>query len=182
MRRFATLGALAFGVVWTVLVAGPTFSQTPDGTVTATVNVNIGPCISVAPTSFVYAPAGFSSSQPVTTTPSGTKPIVTNCSNQAENILARGSAATGPGGAAWELQGGVLQCSSGPDKYRHEIHQLGGSTMPLTLVNQTWEGSVPATGSDTRVLDGILTMPCTGSTGGGQTMSMSIFLTAVVVP
>jgi hypothetical protein len=183
MLRLATLGALTFGVVWTVLVAGPTFSQTPDGTVTATVQVNIGPCISIDPTSFTYAPAGFSSGGTNTTTvPNTTKPVVTNCSNQTENILARGSNASGTG-ALWTLTGASINCSNPTQNtFRHEVKQSStGDYMALTSSNQTWEASVPTTAGDkTRTLDGRLTMPCTGSTGGGVTMTMSIFLTAVI--
>jgi len=183
MRRFATLGALAFGVVWTVLVAGPTFSQTPDGTVTATVNVNIGPCIAIDPTSFTYASSGFSSGGTNTTTlPNTTKPVVTNCSNQTENILARGGDAAGTG-AAWTLTGGSVNCvTQDLNTFRHEVKQTSTTDyMALTATNQLWESSVlSTTGNKTRTLDGRLTMPCTGSTGGGQTMTMSIFLTAVI--
>lgn len=183
MRRLVRFGVLAVAVAWLMVSAGPTFGQSPNGTVTATVTANIGPCISVSPTSFNYTAAQFSTSTTtVTTVPAGTKPTVTNCSNQTENIMARGGPATGAT-PNWTLQGPALNCATGSNAYRHEIKQSGGtSVLALSTTDQTWESAVPGTGGsgNTRPLDSILTMPCTGSSGGGATMTVQIFLTAML--
>jgi hypothetical protein len=183
MRRLVGLGALLLAAAWLVVSAGPTFGQSPNGTVTATVTANIGPCISISTNTFSYAPAQFSTStNTVTTTANSTKPTVTNCSNQTENILAKGGPATGAT-PNWTLIGGPLNCTEGPNRYRHEIQRSGGGEiLALTTTDQTWESAVPGTGSatNTRLLDTILTMPCTGSSGGGATMTVQIFLTAII--
>lgn len=183
MRRLIGLATLVVAAAWLILSAGPTFGQSPNGTVTATVTANIGPCISISPNSFTYTPATFSTTTTtVTTIPNSAKPTVTNCSNQTENILARGSAATGAT-PNWTLQGGALNCASSLNAYRHEIQRSGGGEIfALTTTDQTWETSVPGTGGtgNTRLLDTILTMPCTGSSGGGATMTVQILLTAFV--
>jgi hypothetical protein len=182
MRRLVGLGTLAIAAAWLVLSAGPTFGQqSPTGTVTASVVANAGPCISISPTSFSYATAQFStSSSVVTTLPSSAKPTVTNCSNQTSTISARGGQATGTS-ANWTLQGAPLNCNLGANNYRHElVPSSGAGNIALTTTNQTWESGVSGTGSagNTRVVDGILTMPCTGSTGAGETTSIPIILTA----
>jgi hypothetical protein len=181
MHRLVVLGALAVATASLILSAGPTFSQSPNGTVTATVIANAGPCISIDPTSFSYASAQFSTvSTVVTTLPSGVKPTVTNCSNQTSVISARGGQATGTT-ANWALQAPQLNCNEGPNTYRHELVRSGGAgSITLTTTNQTWESAVSGTGSsgNTRVVDGVLTMPCTGSTGAGETTSIPIILTA----
>jgi hypothetical protein len=184
MIRLVGLGSLAVAAAWLVLSAGPIFGQqSPNGTVTATVIANSGPCISLDQTTFSYAPAQFSTaSSVVTTVPNTAKPVVTNCSNQTSTLSASSGPATGAT-PNWVLQGSSLNCNEGPNKYRHELIRSGGvGNIALTLVSQTWESSVSGTGGtgNTRVLDGVLTMPCTGSSGAGLTMSMQILLTAVV--
>ena len=177
MRRVILLGALAVGIVWGAATAGPTFGQS-NGTVTATVLVQAAACITISPSSFAYAPAGLSTTASlVTTLPNSTKPTVTSCSTGTQNLLAKGGTATG-GGATWSLANG-LDCSvPDTDKYRHELRPAAGSFFTLTTDDQAWEGGISQGG--TRLVDTRLTMPCTGSSGVGTTMSMPIVVTAVV--
>ncbi|MGD9891341.1 MAG: hypothetical protein AB7R89_01975 [Dehalococcoidia bacterium] len=185
MIRLVGLGTVAVAAAWLLLSAGPVFGQqSPNGTVTATVIANSGPCISVAPATFSYAAEQFSADSAIKTTiPTGSKPVVTNCSNQTSNFLAKGDHATGPSGT-WTLHGAPQFCTSiGANKYRHEINKTDGTDpLVLTTIDQPWETSVPGNGSagNTRILDSILTMPCTTSDGAGTTMSLHIFLTAVI--
>lgn len=184
MNRLVGLGAVAVAAAWLILSAGPAFGQSPNGTVNATVVANTGPCISISPTSFSYTAAQFSSSGGnVTTVPNNTKPTVTNCSNQTENVMARGGSATGAT-PNWTLKGGPLNCAADSSNvYRHDINRSGGGgLLALTTTDQSWETSVPGTssGTNTRLLDGVLTMPCTGSSGAGLTMTVQILLTAVI--
>ena len=180
MRRLVGLGALALSALWLAVTAGPALSQSPNGTVTATVQVQAAACITVNPTSFAYPAAPLSNAtapSQVVPAPTTTKPVATNCSTAAENFLARGGSATG-GGATWTLISSI-DCSAGTaDQYRHDVRPSGGAYTALSTTDQAWESSVAP--SNTRTLDTRLTMPCTGSGGVGQTMSMPIVLTAIV--
>ena len=180
MLRFIALAAPALTAVWLLVSAGPTFGQSPNGTVTASVTVNVGPCISLSATSFTYAPAEFSTSQTTRTTlPNSARPVVTNCSNQSERILARGSTASGANNASWDILTSFNCANIETNKYKHELKLADGvSYLALTATDQAWESGVAA--NDTRTVDGRLTMPCNGSSGAGQTMTMPIFLTAAI--
>jgi hypothetical protein len=178
MRRSIVLGALVVSVAWLAVTAGPALGQS-NGTVTATVQVQAAACITISPTSFTYAPAQLSTTAGlVTTTPNSTKPTVTSCSTATQNYLARGGTATGGGGASWQLANSVDCGVPDIDKYRHEIKPETSAYFPLSTTDQTWESGVVQ--SATRLVDTRLTMPCTGSSGVGTTMSMPIFVTAVV--
>ena len=144
MRRLVGIGALALSIIWLAVSAGPTFGQSPNGTVTATVQVQAAACITVNPTSFAYPAAPLSNATaPSQVVPAAntTKPVATNCSTAAENFLARGGSATG-GGATWTLISS-LDCSAGStDQYRHDIRPSGGSFTALSTTDQAWESSV----------------------------------------
>jgi hypothetical protein len=178
VHRQIAYGVFGLLAVFLALSAHPTFGQS-GGTVTATVQVQAAACITISPTSFTYTAAGLSPSGSLTiTNPSGTKPTVTSCSAGSQNFVARGNSATG-GGFTWTLTN-ALDCSTGTqtNEYRHQLNTSTGSSISLTTTDQTWEMAVPA--GNNRTLDGRLTMPCTGSNGVGQTMSMPIIVTAVV--
>jgi hypothetical protein len=177
MHRLLAYGVFGLLAVGLALSARTTFGQS-GGTVTATVQVQAAACITINPSSFTYAAAGLSTaSSPTVTSPSGPKPTVTSCSSAAQNFAARGGSATGSG-ATWTLTS-TLDCGTNPaNEYRHQLTTSTGSSISLTTTDQTWEMAVPA--SNNRILDGRLTMPCTGSNGVGQTMSMPIVLTAIV--
>lgn len=178
MRRSIVLGALLVSIAWLTATAGPALGQSA-GTVTATVQVQAAACITINPSNFTYPPAGLSTAaSPVTITANSVKPVVTSCSTGTQNLLAKGGAATG-GGATWNLAG-TYDCSAPQiDLYRHEIRQLStNSYISLSTADQTWEELVPS--SNSRTVDTRLTMPCTGSSGVGSTLSMPIVITAVV--
>lgn len=180
MRRIIAFSAFVVSILWLLLSAGPAFSQSPNGTVTATIQVQAAACITVNPISFAYPAAGLSTpTAPTQVTPAAntTKPVATNCSSAAQNFLARGGTASGSC-ASWSLISSI-DCSTGNiNEYRHDVRPSGGMFTPLSTVDQAWETSVAA--SSTRTLDTRLTMPCPGSNGVGQTMSLPIILTAVV--
>lgn len=99
----------------------------------------------------------------------------TNCSVQAEKIYVRGTDATSSTSAAtWRLTG-ALPCNIGPNFYSHNI---GNATLGVNLstTDQLLTGAA-ATGSVT-ALTGSLMMPCSGSAGAGERMTMSIIFTA----
>lgn len=178
MRRLTGLGVLLLTVAGLLLTAGPAWSQSPNGSVTATVQVRAAACITVAPSTFSYAPAVLSTASGlVTTTPNSTRPVATNCSSSPENFLARGGTATGSG-ATWDLVSSLDCGGGGTNQYRHDLKPASTSYAPLQTTDQTWETGVAASG--TSLVDTRLTMPCTGSNGVGQTMSLPIVITAVV--
>jgi hypothetical protein len=118
---------------------------------------------------------------------------MTNCGSAAANVDARGTNATG-GGATWELtnlsSGGSIDstCELGLDTFRADVTLWnpagGGVGTPLTT------GERPLLG-----LDGLnpvllapgaqqefstdVELPCEGSSGIGQPMTMNVVLTAV---
>src|SRR5215207_2120386 len=173
VRRLVVVGVLVISVAWLAFTAGPALGQgRPNGTVTATVQVQAAACIQISPTSFTYAPAGLSTTGAfITTLPNSTKPVVTSCSSGNQNFLARGGTATASG-TSWDLAS-AFDCSAPEvNKYKHELKPAAGSYTPLTSSDATWETAIGM--SATRTVDTRLMMPCTGSNGVGQTVSMPI--------
>jgi hypothetical protein len=177
MRRLVGLGGIALAAGWLILTAGPGWAQSPSGNVTATVQVQASACITISPTSFTYPPSGFNSGgSPAILVPTGNIPVVTSCSTGTQDYLAKGGNATGAS-ATWQLTALVDCTGAQADLYRHQV--LGtGPSISLSTTDQTWEDDVPA--GAMRNLAGRLTMPCTGSSGAGVTMSLPITVTAVV--
>lgn len=186
MRRLVFVVSMLCALVGAAVTAGPTFADGPNGTVLATVQVSVGPCINVAPTTFTFAPEGFSSAGNTRTTipaATSTKPVVTNCSDRSETILAKGGEATGSG-SAWQLVSS-FDCSGGSsNQYKHQLKQQasgGAHSFLLTETPQPWEAAVSSTaGASARTVDSLLTMPCTGSDGLSTTRTIPIYLTAVI--
>ena len=176
MRRLIGLSAAAAMAIWLMAGAAPAWSQS-SGSVTATVVVQGSACITITPTTFSYVASGLSTSTaPVTTLPSSAKPSAANCSTVTQNFLARGGPAMGTG-ASWTLETAFNCDVPQINMYKHEVKPLSGSFTALTATNQTWESAVPANAS--RTLDTRLTMPCDGSNGVGQTISIPVTITAV---
>ena len=180
MIRLVWLGAVAVAAAWLILSAGPTFGQSPNGTVTATVQVQAAACITITPTTFAYPASGLSTTtalKVITPAVGTSKPVATNCSPVAENFLAHGGAANATG-VNWQLMSSI-DCNIGAtNQYRHDVRLTSGSFGPLSETDIAWQSSVAA--SNTRTLDTQLTMPCAGSDGVGTTVSIPIVITAVV--
>jgi Glycine rich protein len=104
---------------------------------------------------------------------------VTNCSGLDSVILARGTDATGAGGAQWALTTTLDTCAGtlGTDRYGLKLEQAGGET-PLTTENNTVT-TLAAGAADTRTAR--IDTACPGSTGSGTTMSMQITYLATTV-
>jgi hypothetical protein len=116
-----------------------------------------------------------------------------NCGGADVNVLARGTNATGSG-ATWELtnrsSGGPIDsiCELGLDLFRANLTlwnpQGGGVGTPLTTEDGVLLG---LNGLDPFVLGSVsgqefsadVELPCEGSSGIGQPMTMDVVLTAV---
>ena len=177
MRKWI-VGLLALGAV-----AGgtmPAFGGSAAGSVSAQVTV-ASPCLTVGTPSLDFGSLGFSS----TAAPVGSGPLnvtITNCNSAvAEDIVARGTDATG-GGARWTLTQPIA-CPA-VDQYEEDLLQLdqtGRVSQRFDLVStaDTPIATGVAGGAGPR-LQARITMPCTGSSGGGQVMTFSYNFTATL--
>jgi hypothetical protein len=130
-----------------------------------------GPCILVEPKTDVdFGTATFSTgSGPMTKTGSPDL-TVTSCADAAETVSVRAGNATG-GSAPWSLDDSVANpCAAGVD-----IFALALGDLRLSATDKTW-ASLAAGASKSVVAT--LTMPCTGSSGVGETMTSHVVFTA----
>ena len=108
----------------------------------------------------------------------GPEIMIKNCSGNTENVFASGTAATGVG-ASWSLVESTETCADtlGLDRYRLLLTSIEFAA-PISLsVNPKAVTTLPADFVSTETAR--IFMACPGSTGGGQTMSMSINYLAV---
>ena len=102
--------------------------------------------------------------------------VVTNCSGVTANLFARGTDATGSG-ATWNLVNDATTCAAGTratDDFhlRLSIPARPDTPIPLTESNTVLPYQLGGGLSDE--YQPLLDMPCPGSSGAGQTMSMQI--------
>jgi hypothetical protein len=144
-----------------------------NGTVGAVVDVpTSAACLELSTTSISFGTQPFGAQdQPATPEVS-----LTNCSGLSIQLLGSGTNATGPD-ASWTLVQGNETCADtlGLDRYRLSVDQASFvtslSTDPAILTTLA--------AGQASLQTALLTMPCPGSSGGGQTMSMSINYLAV---
>ena len=100
--------------------------------------------------------------------------MVTSCGTAGQNLLARGTDATGTG-ASWTLTTAAM-CPATPvlDQYNLGLSPGGSLATTDSVVRLMMGPGEPVTFSPT------ITMPCAGSSGAGQTMSMSYVFTAIL--
>ena len=192
-RRLATIAALATAAL--SMGAAPAFTQsTPTGTVSVSVAVAppAAPCLTVDPGAIDFGTLPLHpSSAPALGQVRGIN--LRNCGTAAETINVSGTSASGPSGT-WELDSRAIgaggMCARGVNKYalvvagapvngedriQTDVHPfqvtLGGGFGPHVFQ--------PAT--DATPLRMVLLMPCQGSNGEGETKTMSVTFTAVVV-
>ena len=120
---------------------------------------------------------------------------ISNCGDQNVAMRARGTDATGAS-ATWELtnasSGGPIDsaCDLGTDIYRADLllwNAQGGSNEGAALTTQDRDvtgpsGPVVLRTATSRELSVQVEMPCEGSGGLGQPMTMDVTLTAVAAP
>jgi hypothetical protein len=180
-RRGWVAAAAALGVTAAAALVPLSALSADTGTVNAQVVAGATACITVtSPTngaSVSFGSLAFSAT-PGSSQGSGSPDItVANCSTGSESVLASGTNATGAS-STWALVGALAnQCGNSLNQYRLGVRDANNTDLFLTAQNQTL-GSVAANGALTRIPR--ITMPCTGSSGNGQTMSMSFNFTATV--
>jgi hypothetical protein len=166
------LAGSAVAVSYFAMSSLPAFSA-DAGTVTATVTV-AGPCITVPTTTIDFRSLRFSSP---TANVTGAETLgYTSCSAAAEKVFARGTDATGTS-ATWTLTTYSSPCADAVNKYGLDLH-AAGLRHPLTGTDQEIETVAAGVPGTSTLLE--LTMPCQGSTGGGQIMSFQVHFTATV--
>ena len=177
MRRRLT-GCVAGLVVLVLGAAAVPVVAADNGTVGARVIAGGIACVTVG-NDVDFGTAQFQALGTTTVTVGTPAVTVTSCSGGSQTILAKGTDATGTGaGATWTLAT-AAQCGpqGTPNLYNLGLRLAGGGDTYLALAN-TSLGTLGANGTLTRTP--LLRMPCTGSSGGGQTMSMSYVLTATI--
>ena len=149
-----------------------------NATVTANVVAGVTACITVTPSgagqnvSFGTQPYNAPGSSAVSI---GSPNIqVTNCGTGSATLLARGTDATNPV-ATWSLTNGTVCSSLSPQLDQYKLGFGGPVPTYLTTTNST-VASLGIGGQP--FFQPVLVMPCTGSQGNGQTMTMSYIFTA----
>jgi hypothetical protein len=175
MKRRYTWCVVAVAALALGASAVPVFAA-DSGTVNAQIVVGGTACLTVS-SSVDFGTAQFQapgSNGAIVGTPSV---AVTSCSTATETILARGTDATAPG-VQWTLATAAPCPIAAPttNQYSLGLRLTGGSDTYLSTTNASL-GSVAANGTLTRTP--LMRMPCTGSAGQGQTMSMSYVFTAI---
>jgi len=169
-----TLTALASSVILAAVMAGPTLAA-GTGIVSAQITVD-APCLTLSTTSIDLGHAAFSTGTPVARTQSVT---YTSCSTTTERITARATdASSTTGSAQWTLVTPTPICpDAGPDKYAVIVLKLDNSYLSLSKAFDVMLEDLPGSGAGAYSRAGLF-MPCTGSSGSGETMSFQITYTA----
>jgi hypothetical protein len=179
LLRVAALGAIVLAIL--AASAGPVFGD-DTGTVQATVTAAT-PCLLIqGSTSINFGTATFSTAGPqfgnALAKPVGTSTLA-NCTAAAELLFARATDATGSGNAAWSLQPNLDNpCTAGTDKF--SVMSGDGSFNQFLSTTNGEFASISAAGTlgDTKPIGFSMFMPCSGSSGAGQTMSFAYIYTA----
>jgi hypothetical protein len=180
MRRLLILGGIAVAVVLFVGSALPAFSD-DTGTVNATVTAGAA-CITLSQTTVNFGSLNFSTSAG-NNAAGQLAGSITNCGQSTESILARGTDATNTT-TTWSLVDAtglptpVNPCDlSSPNTNKYFLFTFPGalSTVFLTTTNKAF--NTMAAGANSALTVGVV-MPCTGSSGAGQTLNFSYIYTA----
>jgi hypothetical protein len=153
-----------------------------------------GPCINLSETATSVS-APFSTALRREFAGPGDRIELTNCGNVDVVLRVRGTDATGAAGT-WALtdasSGGPIDstCELGTDLYRGSLqiwNEQGGSNEGATLTTQGADvegpaGRVVLPGTTAREMSIDVEMPCQGSAGLGQPMSMDVVITAISAP
>lgn len=177
-RRSVTVLTVVMLLASLMLIAVPV-SALPSGSVDATVTVE-GPCLTVPTTPVNFGPVGFSQAS-ANTTKQALSFLLSNCGSQTIDLYAKASDATGDGGASWTLSGwdgSALMCDGAIDMYGAGVKEGVSSTLWLSTSDALYTKAVAALGTVTTYPN--LLMPCTGSSGVGETMSFSYTFTGVL--
>ena len=172
MWSVATVAALAIGAS-----SVPVFAA-DNGTVNAQVIANGAACLTVS-SNVDFGTAPFLAAGTTTVTVGAPNIAVTSCSTATETVLARGTDASATG-VAWTLITAAPCPIAAPTTNQYNLGlRVGGNTPDAFLSGTNASlGTVAANATLSRTP--IMRMPCTGSAGSGQTMSMSYVFIATV--
>jgi hypothetical protein len=173
MRSMARGGlVLALMAQWLLGTAAAFGADT--GTVDAKVTV-AAPCITVSTLTLDFGALPLSGL--------GNKAVgYTNCGSVDEKIFGKGSDASG-GSASWTLSSafvGGASCGSGSPTNQYSLTSYIGNTgSPYTVLNKTDQLLETVTAGATGTRDRVaISMPCSGSSGAGETMTFTLTFTA----
>lgn len=152
----------------------------PSGTVDATITVE-GPCITLPTIPIDFGPVGFSQIASNTVDIAGSF-FVANCaSGQTQEIYAQASAASGSGTGAWTVNqwdGSALMCALGSDIFAAGLRRTGD--LPWVWLSSTADTLVYTSALFSATVTPSVVMPCSGSSGVGETMTFTYTLTATL--
>lgn len=153
-----------------------------SGAVTGTLTAPGGACIKLDSTAVNFGAApGFSTPSKATLVQGSPNTTVSNCATSTVHILARGSDATAstPSVVTWTLTGSATNpCAVGTNRYGYDLAgAVAGKKFdkPLMAADQQL---LDIAGNGSQLMSHVVTMPCVGSSGGGQTFTMSVLFTA----
>jgi hypothetical protein len=175
MKRPITVAcALALGASYFMLSALPA-SSADSGAVSAKVTV-ASPCITITD-SLDFGVKAFSKTWAPPDSAFGTSSSYANCSAGSENVSFRGTdAKSQTSSATWTLVGYTPNC--GTNQYLLTVAKQGASSGDYAL--KTDQPLETAAAGATRTLNLGLVMPCTGSSGAGETMTLQYIFTAAL--
>jgi hypothetical protein len=179
-RRLVAVAAATAAVVLAPLSA----RAADTGSVGARVVAGVAPCITInSPSNNALVDFGslpFSATPGSSQAPGSPDITIANCATASESLLASGTNATAAN-ATWTLSAGLPnQCSNNLNVYRLALRDANQADLFLTTNNQTVGTLGTAIPGSTITRTPRITMPCSGSGGNGQTMSMSYNFTATI--
>ena len=178
MNRTIKLGGAAV-LVAVALLASTTGSAlgAGNGTVSAQVTVASGACLTLGTNAVNYGTQPFSMPSSPSSQQTGLFALA-SCSSSTEQISAEGTNATGNAGASWTLKQSTADlCTLNLDQYESNAKDPGVGAVPLGSLSYANLGS-PYSAGEVRQVSVGMTMPCTGSSGAGQTMSFQYLFLA----
>lgn len=181
MRSRIVLFSLLVALGGLAVTAGPTFGQSAETSVTATLRI-ASACLTVSPNTVDFGTLELT--QPgIAPAPATATVVLRNCSAQSETVLVRGSAAMASGNGlaaatpAWNLASGSNVCA-GPNLFLQGIRDSARVEKQITAADQLLK-PLPAGATESLVLT--LVPPCAGSIGAGQTISVRYSFTATLL-
>lgn len=171
-RRILLASSLA---ILMASLPGPTLAADIGATVTVA-----APCVTVGP-AIDYGTHGFAPSGSVPSPASGNSTYA-NCGSSTEQIAVQGTDATSTtsgSNANWTLQSQQpCQGVTTPDAFRVEIKDYAGVSLALSSSTAQVIDPALAGSSGDQTLSTYLYMPCSGSSGAGETMQFTISVIA----
>jgi hypothetical protein len=181
MKRIAAAVVLLAAAA--VAALAPPAQSADTGQVIATVSIPNGPtpCIQLAGSGVDFGSHGFTDpSAPDTPEYPATPDVgLTSCSSAPQNLLFSSTAATGPGGS-WTPANSFPHnvCTLGPNVFEPAVTAPGlGTTLFTGNPNAYFSGFAPSQHED---LTFLILMPCQGSSGTGETFSMTFTVAGMV--